>query len=94
MGLMKEQIVLNGDGSADYSVIDYDEETGPYWYVFIDGTPMAPDRPLPLAHALREFERCAKQAIEEDDTSAIELRPCTPDDLEWAGVTGAADKGE
>ncbi|GAA0918697.1 hypothetical protein [Nonomuraea longicatena] len=90
MGATKGQIVLNGDGSADYSVIDYDEETGPYWYVFIDGTPLAPDRPLPLARALRESERCVKQTIEEKDDSAIELRPCTPDDLEWAGVTGAA----
>ncbi|MFI6317333.1 hypothetical protein ACIBG8_07430 [Nonomuraea sp. NPDC050556] len=94
MELLKEQIVLNGDGSADYSVIDYDEEKGPYWYVFVDGTPVSPDRPLPLTYALREFERCARQAIEEDDGESVELRPCTSDDLEWAGVTGAADRGE
>jgi len=85
---IKTSAYIHGD-TIEFSTIDYSAEKGPFWYVVCDDTPTAPDRPLPLAHALYEFERAAKQAAEDGDGEVVELRQCTAEDLEWAGVVPA-----
>ncbi|MET8985922.1 hypothetical protein ABZW49_10775 [Nonomuraea wenchangensis] len=84
----KTSAYIDGD-TIEFTTIDYSAEKGPFWFVVCDETPTAPERPLPLAHALREFERAAQQAIEDGDGEVVELRQCTDEDLEWAGVTPA-----
>ena len=81
-------LTINADGSAELSVIDYDHEKGPFWYVEVDGTPMSPDRPLPLEHALAEFRR---EVTEAEGDYEVGLRQCAQEDLDWAGVTPATD---
>jgi hypothetical protein len=79
---------VNADGSAELSAIDYDTEKGPFFYVEVDGTPVLPDRPLPLEHAIAAFRR-EVDAAEDGDT--VGIRQCEAEDLEWADVTPAAD---
>lgn len=74
------------DDTIEVSTIDYSDEPGPFWLVVIDETPIAPERPLPLEHALHEFRRAVEDG---DDDEVIELRQCTDEDLEWAGVVPA-----
>ena len=86
----KTSITINADGSVEVDTIDYDAEAGPFWYVEVDDTPISPDRPLPLEHAIKVFRREAAEAIEAaadgEDGGTVEIRQCTADDLEWAGV--------
>lgn len=74
------------DDTIEVSTIDYSDEPGPFWLVVIDETPIAPERPLPLEHALHAFRRAVEDG---DDDEVIELRQCTDEDLEWAGVVPA-----
>lgn len=54
-----------------------------YWYVVIDDTPVNPERPLSARDAAQEF----LTFIEDDDPDQeVELRQCSAEDLEWAGV--------
>jgi hypothetical protein len=77
-------LAIDSDGGVELSHIDYDKETGPFWYVVIDDTPMSPDRPLPLEHAIAAFRREVADVAE--DGSTVELRQCDDEDLKWAGV--------
>lgn len=80
-------MTINTDGSVELSHIDYDNETGPFWYVVVDDTPVSPDRPLPLEHAIAAFRREVADA--DGDDSTVELRQCDEDDLNWAGISRA-----
>jgi hypothetical protein len=79
-------LTINPDGSVELSVIDYGAETGPFFYVEVDGTPVCPDRPLPLEHAIAKFRREVADAQAE---YPVGIRQCEVEDLEWAGVTPA-----
>jgi hypothetical protein len=80
-------IGISTDGAVEVDTIDYDKETGPFWYVEVDGTPVLPERPLPLEHALAVFRREVAEAAEYDST--VELRQCDDSDLKWAGIDHA-----
>ena len=73
---------LDGD-ELTFTIIDYDAETGPFWLVEIDGTPMLPDRPLPLEHAIAAFRR---EVADAEDGDVISLVQCDEETLRWAGV--------
>jgi hypothetical protein len=71
------------DEGFHLDVIDYDTETGPFWLVEVDGTPMLAERPLPLEHAIAAFRREVADAEEGDE---INLVQCDEETLRWAGV--------
>lgn len=79
-------------GNVELTEIDYSTEKGPFWYVEVDGTPMLPDVPLPLEHAIRDFRREVAEAAEFG--GVVEIRQCTDEDLAWAGVKAASDDGD
>jgi hypothetical protein len=90
---LKTSISIDRDGTVLADTIDYDNETGPFWYVEVDGTPVLPDRPLPLEHAIAAFRREVAEAAEDGEDSTVELRQCCDEDLQWAGVKmGEADE--
>ncbi|MFI9553678.1 hypothetical protein [Nonomuraea endophytica] len=90
---VKPMVTIHSDGRADLTVLDYDECSGPYWFVVIDDTPVCPDRPLPLKYAIHEFERHAQEAIDSDSGEVVELAQCNDEDLKWAGIpTGGDDE--
>lgn len=89
---MSTSLTINTDGSVELSYIDYDNETGPFWYVVIDDTPLSPDRPLPLEHAIAAFRREVAEAG--DDGSTVELHQCDDESLAWAGVTVGSEDEE
>lgn len=57
--------------------------TARYWLVFEDDSPIFPERPLNADEAVREFVRYVK----EDPDTQVEIRQCTEEDLEWAGIS-------
>lgn len=89
---MSTSLTINTDGSVDLSYIDYDNETGPFWYVVVDDTPVCPDRPLPLEHAIAAFRREVAEAAE--DGSVVELQQCDEESLAWAGVEVGGENDE
>jgi hypothetical protein len=91
----KTGIYIDGtSGTVEISTIDYSTEAGPFWYVVCDDTPVSPDRPLPFAHAMHEFERAVKRAAEDGDGEVVELRECTAEDLAWAGIDVGGDSDD
>ncbi|WP_336214746.1 hypothetical protein [Nonomuraea sp. LPB2021202275-12-8] len=82
-------IKLLPDGSIDPSGIDYQQETGPYWVVFVNNAAVKPDWPLPYAYAAHEWQRIAAQTVENGGQDRVELVQCTPEELDWAPVSGA-----
>lgn len=76
---------------VDITVIDYSIETGPYWYVVVDDTPVLPENPLPLEHAIKAFRR---EVAEAEPGDVVELQQCTPEDLKWAGISSPDDAEE
>jgi hypothetical protein len=85
-------LTINADGSVELSHIDYDNETGPFWYVEVDDTPVCPDRPLPLEHAIAAFRREVADATE--DGSTVALVQCDEESLAWAGVNVGGEAEE
>ncbi len=79
------------DDVVEISTIDYAQEKGPFWLVWCDDSPVSPDCPLPLGHALHAFERAAREAAENGDGEVVELRQCDAETLEWAGITVPGD---
>ncbi|MFC5744779.1 hypothetical protein [Actinomadura rugatobispora] len=73
-------------GDVTLTTIDYATETGPFWYVVIDDTPVLPENPLPLELAVRRFR---EEVTEATDGDVVDLRQCTAEDLKWAGITTA-----
>lgn len=58
-----------------------------YYYVVVDDTPELPERPLTERQAAEEFLRLAEDTEDPDlEDAAIEIRVCTDEDLEWAGI--------
>lgn len=84
---MSSTVYTSGD--VELTAIDYRTEKGPFWYVEVDGTPMLPDVPLPLEHAIRDFRREAAEF-----GGVVEIRQCTDEDLAWAGVKTGSDEGD
>lgn len=72
---------ITGD-NIELTTIDYSDETGDLYYVWVDGTPVLPEMPLPWDEAQRKADR----ERDEDPTASIEIRECTDADLKWAGV--------
>ncbi|OLT21667.1 hypothetical protein BJF79_15485 [Actinomadura sp. CNU-125] len=75
-------IERTSSGDVELTTIHYRDETGPFYYVVIDGTPVLPEMPLPWDEAQRkaEWER------DEDPDVCVEVVACTDEDLKWAGV--------
>lgn len=73
---------IDEDGLT-FTSIDYDTEPGPFWLIEIDGTPMLPDRPLPLEHAIAAFRREVADAEDGDEVCLVQ---CDEETLRWAGV--------
>ncbi|WUI02074.1 hypothetical protein OHR68_09790 [Spirillospora sp. NBC_00431] len=68
---------------VEYTEIDYRTESGPFWHVYVDNTPVLPEMPLPLEQAVAAFRR---EVAEAEDGDVVELRQCGDDDLTWAGI--------
>ena len=75
----KTSITIDADGS-----VEVDTETGPFWYVEVDDTPVLPERPLPLEHAIAVFRQEVADAAEYGGT--VGIRQCDDEDLKWAGI--------
>ncbi|MFD0902376.1 hypothetical protein [Actinomadura sediminis] len=69
-------------GDVELTTIDYGDETGPFYYVVIDDTPVLPEAPLPW----NEAQRKAEQERAEDPDASVEVVECTDEDLKWAGI--------
>jgi hypothetical protein len=69
-------------GDLELTQIDYRDETGPFYYVVVDGTPVLPEMPLPWEEAQR---KAGLERVENPDAS-VEVVECTAEDLAWAGV--------
>jgi hypothetical protein len=88
----KVSITVGGDAPV-VEVIDYDTEPGPFFYVVADGTPLAPDMPLPYeVSELKLAEMRAENAVHGDEEH-LEIVECTDEDLKWARVTPRAEGG-
>lgn len=72
---------VTGD-NIELTTIDYRDETGPLYYVWVDDTPVMPDVPLPWDEAQRQ----AARERDEDPDASVEIHECTDEDLRWAGV--------
>lgn len=59
-----------------------------YWLINYDDTPISPERPLSAEAAAEAFLREVLLSEEEEDegSALIEIRQCTREDLDWAGV--------
>lgn len=82
---IRPAISIGEDGSAEWDEIDYDKEPGPFWLVEVDGSPVLPERPLPLEKAIGKFRQEVSEAARFGDR--VHLRQCTEEDLEWAGIS-------
>lgn len=89
---MTTKTTTSDDGSVELTEIDYSTEPGPFWYVSVDGTPVLPDMPLPLEHAIATFRREVAEAAYYEEGATVELQQCTDGDLKWAGVLASVEK--
>lgn len=69
-------------GNVELTTIDYSDESGPFYYVVVDDTPVLPEMPLPWEEANRK----AEQERKEDPDAHVEITECTAEDLKWAGI--------
>lgn len=53
-----------------------------YWLVWVDDSPIAPERPLRLEEAIADFRG---EAVDEDAV-VVEVRQCSAQELKWAGI--------
>ncbi|MGI5422944.1 hypothetical protein [Actinomadura luteofluorescens] len=70
-------------GDVELTQINYSDETGPFYYVTIDDTPILPEMPLPWDEAQRKADEEREDA---EPGEVVEVVECTDEDLEWAGV--------
>lgn len=70
-------------GDVEFTEIDYSDESGPFWHVYVDDTPVLPEMPLPMEQAIVAFRR---EVDEAEDDDVVELRQCSDEDLKWAGI--------
>lgn len=72
---------ITGD-NIELVTVDYSDETGPLYYVWVNGTPMLPEMPLPWDEA----EGQAEAERDDNPDASVEVVECTEEDLKWAGV--------
>jgi len=53
-----------------------------YWLVWEDDTPVVPQRPMSMEAVITEF----RELVTQDPEVKVEIRQCSQDELDWAGV--------
>lgn len=69
---------------------DVEEERQRYWLVWVDDTPVFPESPLNEEQAAQRY----LHEVAEDPDAVVEIKQCTREDLEWAGVEDGIGRDE
>lgn len=65
------------------------------WLVWQDDSPIFPEKPLVWEQAVEEFKCLIDQAVSEGDPfESLEIRQCSYEEMEWAGVDLAPEEDE